>query len=337
VTATLSNLPADYGMFIQLDGFTVDVSSEVGTAVEQVTAGNYHPTDTITATLTVFSSVASNNPAQYTLDISFGTAPFNGYTDAECLAVDPNDAPGDAGNHNIANATPLTIGTAIQGALCYDNDSDYYSFNGTAGQVIALDLPVRPADYSILIYAPDGSFRQAFTAPNYGQQFPLDVTGSWKVLVRDNVLEPTNQPYQLLVTDLTCGQNDSYEPNNVASQATDISGVSRVFASLCAATDFDFYTFENSSANQQLTINYPATAAGGTLTLFGAGMTEHGRVTPGTQGQFLLSNTPAGTPSPSPTPTSAAQMPPTCSNGNSPPPPHPAPRPPTSPTPAATI
>lgn len=289
ITATLSNLPANYGLFIQIDGFTVDVSNETGTADEQAIAANYHPTDTVTATLTVFSSEPVNNPTPYNLNITLGTAPFNGYTDAQCLAVDPQDLPGDDGNHNIANATPLTVGTAIQGALCYDNDSDYYSFNGTAGQVIALDLPVRPANYSILLYAPNGSFRQAFTAPSYGQQVSLDVTGSWKVLVRDNILEPTNQPYQLLVTDLTCGQNDTYEPNNVAAQAADITATSRVFASLCAPTDLDFFTFQ-SGANQQLTLNYPTTAAGGSLTLYGDGQTELGRVTPGTQGQFLLTN-----------------------------------------------
>ena len=288
ITATLSALPANYDMVIQRDDYTVDVSDETGTAVDQVIAANYEATDPVTYTLRVFSSLPVNNPAAYQLDIALGTAPPDGNTDAQCLAVDPNDLPGDLGNHTIANATPLTVGTAVTGALCYQNDSDFYTFNATAGQVIALNLPVRPADYSLLLYAPDGTFREAFTAPNYGQQVSLDTTGAWKVLVRDNVLTPTTQTYQLLVTDLTCSVNDAYEPNNIVAQAADISSASRVFASLCAAADLDFYAFP-SAANQQLTVNYPANAAGATITLLGADG-ELGRIDPGTQAQFTLTD-----------------------------------------------
>jgi hypothetical protein len=288
ITATLSSLPANYGIYIQRDDFTVDVSNESGTTDEQVMAANYEPTEAITYTLTVFSSTPGNNYDTYQLDIDLGTAPPNGYTDAQCLAVDPNDLPGEDGNHTFANATPLTVGAAAQGALCYENDSDFFRFTATAGQVVALDLPVRPADYSILLYAPDGSFRQSFIAPNYAPQVTLDVAGEWRVLVHDNVLTPTNIPYQLLVTDLTCSQNDSYEPNNVAVQAADLTGVSRVFASLCAAADLDFYTFQ-SGGNQQLTLNYPANPANATITLYSANG-ELGRLDPGTQGKFDLSS-----------------------------------------------
>ncbi|NUM43532.1 MAG: hypothetical protein HUU38_02415 [Anaerolineales bacterium] len=288
VTATLSTLPANYGMYIQRDDYTVDVSNETGTTTEQVTAANDQVTDPITYTLTVFNSEGGNNPATYQLDVELGPAPFTGYTDAQCLAVDPNDLPGNDGNHTIANATPMTIGTAATGALCYENDTDFYTFNATAGQVIALDLPVRPADYSLFLYAPDGTFQQAFTAPNYGQQVTLNTTGAWSVLVRDNVLVPTTQTYQLLVTDLTCSLHDAYEPNNVIAQAANLTGMSRVFASLCAATDLDFYTFQSSAA-QQLTVNYPTNAADATLTLLGANG-ELGRVDPGTQAQFTLAD-----------------------------------------------
>ncbi|MCB8990047.1 MAG: hypothetical protein H6665_05455 [Ardenticatenaceae bacterium] len=288
VTATLSALPANYDMIIQRDDYTVDVSNETGTAVEQVIGPNHQDTDPITYTLTVFSSLPINNPAAYQLGIALGTAPPDGYTDAQCLAVDPNDLPGDLGNHTIANATPMTIGSPATGALCYQNDSDFYTFNATAGQVIALDLPVRPADYSLLLYAPDGTFREAFTAPNYGQQVALDTTGAWSVLVRDNVLTPTTQTYQLLVADLTCSINDGYEPNNVVAQAADISGASRVFASLCAAADLDFYAFP-SAANQELTVNYPLNDAAATITLQGANG-ELGRIDPGTQAQFVLTD-----------------------------------------------
>lgn len=287
VTATLSALPANYGLYVQQDDYTVDVSNETGTTVEQVIAANHQATGPITYTLTVFNSEGGNNPATYQLDVVLGPAPFNGYTDAQCLAVDPNDLSGNAGNHTLANATPMTIGAAVTGALCYENDTDFYTFNATAGQVIALDLPVRPADYSLFLYAPDGTFREAFTAPNYGQQIALDTTGAWSVLVRDNILEPTTQTYQLLVTDLSCSINDAYEPNNVAAQAADLTG-SRVFASLCAAADLDFYTFQ-SAASQQLTVNYPTNASNATITLLGAGG-ELGRIDPGTQAQFTLAD-----------------------------------------------
>ncbi|MBK9049482.1 MAG: hypothetical protein IPL78_00775 [Chloroflexi bacterium] len=66
----------------------------------------------------------------------------------------PTDLPGEDGNHTFTNATSLTVGTGLQGALCYENDSDFFKFTATAEQVISLDLPVRPADYGILIHAP---------------------------------------------------------------------------------------------------------------------------------------------------------------------------------------
>ena len=76
--------------------------------------------------------------------------------------MDPADAAGLAGNDSQGQATPLTVGSVITGALCYQNDVDFFAFNATTGQRLTLDLPVRPADYELHLYRPDGTFFNAF-------------------------------------------------------------------------------------------------------------------------------------------------------------------------------
>ena len=286
---TLSNLPADYGLYVQRAGLTLATSLNPGLANETIALPNYDGDGEYT--IVVFTSAPANNPAPYTLAVGLSDAPpSTNFTNAQCLSVDPLDAPGLAGNQTQANATPLTIGSPATGALCYQDDVDFYTFNAVAGQRLNLDLPVRPADYELHVYRPNGTFFNAYSAGGvwrYPAQVNIDASGAWAVAVRTPNLTPTMSTYELLITDGTCSANDSWEPNNTTAQAAALGAPGRVVATLCSANDVDAYSF-SAVADQRLTINYPANAAGATLRLLGANETELGRVQPGTQGNFTL-------------------------------------------------
>lgn len=285
------NPPADYDLALQRGDFGVDVSSERGTTQETVTVANYsgapqeytflvHPIETPLV-------------ATYAVTVALSAAPPQTiFTDEQCAAVDANDAPGLAGNGGQASASPLTVGQPITGALCYQSDIDFYKFDGLAGQIITVDLPVQPANasYGLHVYRPDGSFFNAYGATppwTYGTRFTLDASGAWAVAVIDPDMKATLSQYQLLVSDVSCQSNDAYEPNNGTAQASDITGQSRVFGTLCNGSDIDYYQF-SAAAGQELTINYPANAAGGTLMVHDGTGTELGQVLPGAQGRFAL-------------------------------------------------
>ncbi len=286
---TLSNLPADYGLYVQRAGLTLATSLNPGPANETIALPNYDGDGEYI--IVVFTSAPVNNPSPYTLAVGLSDAPpSTNFSNAQCLSVDPLDAPGLAGNQSQANATPLTIGSPTTGALCYQNDVDFYAFNAVAGQRLNLDLPVRPANYELHVYRPDGTFFNAYSAGgvwSYPTQVIIDATGAWAVAVRTPNLTPTMSTYQLLVTDGTCSANDSWEPNNTTTQAAALGAPGRVNATLCSANDVDAYSF-SAAAGQRLTVNYPASAAGATLRLLDANETELGRVQPGAQGNFTL-------------------------------------------------
>ncbi|MEZ4834199.1 MAG: hypothetical protein R2873_19815 [Caldilineaceae bacterium] len=281
---TLTNLPADYNVYVQRDGVTLGTSLNGGLTDEVINLPNYETDGNYV--IAVYSAAPANNVNPYTLNVSLSDAP--GFiSDANCLLADPNDGVGLAGNYNQANATPLTLGSPVTGALCYRDDVDFYSFNATAGQTLSFNLPVRPANYELHIYRPNGSFFNAFNSTAYTTPVTIDTTGSWAVAVRAPNLVPTTDTYQLIVNDDTCGVNDAWEPNNYTGQAADISGATRVEGTLCDAADVDYFSF-TATAGQVLTLDYPANAAGGALRLLNTDGAEQGRVLPGARGQFTL-------------------------------------------------
>lgn len=77
--------------------------------------------------------------------------------------MDPADAAGtSAATISQGQATPLTVGSVITGALCYQDNVNFFAFNATTGQRLTLDLPERPADYELHLYRPDGTFYNGF-------------------------------------------------------------------------------------------------------------------------------------------------------------------------------
>lgn len=284
---TLTDLPADYNLYVQRNGVTLGTSLTSGLAAETLALPNYEGDGAYV--IAVFSSTPVNNVNPYTLNVTLTDAPpRTTFTDAECLAVDPDDAAGGAGNYQQSQATPLTVGTPSTGALCYENDIDFYSFNAVAGQTFTFDLPVRPAAYELHLYRPNGTFFNAWGPSGFNTPVILDATGTWAVTVRMPNLVSTTDTYQLLVTDDTCGVNDPWEPNNLPGQAATITGTARVAGTLCEAADADYFAF-TATSGQVLTLNYPANPAGGTLRLLNADGVEQGRVLPGAQGRFTLS------------------------------------------------
>jgi len=281
---TLTNLPADYNLYVQRSGVTLATSLNSGLANEVIHLPNDDGTGNYV--IIVYSGAPVNNVTPYTLTVALSDAPVV-LGAAQCLPVDPADAAGAAGNYNQANATPLTLNTPSVGALCYQADVDFYRFTASAGQTLSFDLPVRPANYELHLYRPNGSFFNAWGPSGYPAKVAIDATGTWAVAVRDPNLVPTTDTYQLLVTDDTCGVNDPWEPNNLLGQAAAISSTARVAGTLCTATDADYYQF-TATAGQVLTLNYPANPAGGPLRLLNADGVEQGRVLPGAQGRFTL-------------------------------------------------
>ncbi len=287
LNVTLTDLPADYNLYVQRNGVTLGTSLNSGLTNDTLALPNYEGDGTYV--IAVFSNTPVNNVNPYTLNVNLTDAPpRTTFTDAECLAVDPSDAAGGAGNYQQSQATPLTLGTPSTGALCYENDIDFYSFNAVAGQTFTFDLPVRPAAYGLHLYRPNGTFFNAWGPSGFNTPVILDTTGQWAVAVRMADLVSTTDTYQLLVTDDTCGVNDSWEPNNLPGQAATIAGSARVAGTLCDAADADYFAF-TATSGQVLTLNYPANPAGGVLRLLNADGVEQGRVLPGAQGRFTLS------------------------------------------------
>ena len=74
ITVTLSNLPADYGLYVQRAGQTVATSLNAGLADETINLRNYDGDGAYV--IVVFGSVPANNPAPYTLGVAVTDAPF---------------------------------------------------------------------------------------------------------------------------------------------------------------------------------------------------------------------------------------------------------------------
>ena len=110
LNVTLSNLPADYNVYVQRAGQTLATSVNAGLANETIALPNYQGNGMYV--IVVHSGAGVNNPAPYTLAVGLSDAPVRtSFTDAECLAVDPADVAGLAGNYTQGQATPLTVGT----------------------------------------------------------------------------------------------------------------------------------------------------------------------------------------------------------------------------------
>ncbi len=252
ITVTLTDLPQDYSLVLFADGVGVGWSYEPGTADEVLTHVNR------TGASVVYSMMVGRFPdfydsrLPYTLRVAVADAPpppppppppADG-----CASVDPYDAPGVLGNQTRDTATSISFNQTITAALCYNNDKDYYAFNGVVGQNVRIQMPVRPADYYISVYNPDGQYVTGIFPGSwlqYGDQFTLNTAGRWTLGVWHPDLAPTTDQYQLrLGVNTTCSGLDPYEPNNEEyNPRVILTRTLTLRTMLCDTNDQDWYSF----------------------------------------------------------------------------------------------
>ena len=284
---TLSEMPANYRVIVRNEaGLNLAFSDNDGLADEVVSVSN--TSGAAVDFIVLVGGYGFQNTNQYKLTLDLGDVPPPpDPTNDQCGFVDIYDAPAPGGNGTLASATPLTLTVPMAAALCYADDVDMYAFAGVAGQGVTIDLPIRPADYSLTLYDPGG----ASIPVSYGATVLLSASGSYTVSVSQPGLVPTTSQYQLVVKDENCLASDANEPNNTAGAATLLANGSRARATLCSGGDVDVYRV-GAAAGQELTLNYPANATGATLRVSpAAGGGDLGTVSAGGQGIFTI---PAG-------------------------------------------
>ena len=82
---------------------------------------------------------------------------------AEAGCIDSEDGPDDYSNDKDG-ATPVTVGSGIQGEIDYEGDTDYFSFTATEGQLYTVQVSL-------------GTLRAAYIALEHSVQRDLGVVG----------------------------------------------------------------------------------------------------------------------------------------------------------------
>ena len=137
--------------------------------------------------------------------------------------IDVYDQPGVLGNQTRATATDISFNETITAALCYSGDKDAYAFTGAVGQNVKIDLPVRPADYYISVYNPDGQYVTGIFPGSwlhYGDSLhPQRRRALDPHRLGSRTWSPTTSQYELLLSiNTACTGLDPYEPNNDSIQ-----------------------------------------------------------------------------------------------------------------------
>ena len=290
LNVTLSNLPADYDLYVQRAGQTLAISRTAGLANETIALPNYEGDGDYT--IVVFSGVAVNNPAPYTLTVGLTDAPLaDRLQQRQCLAVDPDRRSRSGGQHSQSQATPLTVGSAITGALCFQDDVDFFCLQrhhrpavhprpaGAPGRLRAAPLPAR---------------RHVLQCLQPHRRLDLPGAGDHR---RDRDLGRRRayaQPDADAQPPINCSSPMARAASTTAGSRTTPTRrrprwarPGRVNATLCAANDVDNYRL-TATAGQTLTVNYPANASGAVLRLLSGAGAEVGRILPGSQGNFVL-------------------------------------------------
>ena len=283
LSATLTQLPANYRVFIvHPDGYTAAFSDEDGLADEFVTISNTSGADAV-YTVVVFTGYPNMSASQYKLSLALGDVPPPpNPDDLQCGAVDIYDAPAPGGNGTLASATPITFGAPVAAALCYVDDVDMYAFQGVAGQIVTVDLPTRPEDYTLTLFDPSG----ASSAVTYGA--PIRAQRQRPLHRERLTAEPDadNEPVPTAGRRRELHRGRRLRAEQRACVGHHAGGRRPGRASLCSSGDVDLYQFL-AAAGQELTLNYPANATGAALVLTDAGG-QLGTVNAGGQGAFSI-------------------------------------------------
>ncbi|MFN9062997.1 MAG: lectin-like protein, partial [Pseudanabaena sp.] len=108
------------------------------------------------------------------------------------------------------NTTPLTLGTVVTGAIAEKGEQDYYTFTGTAGQLLYLDLINRGASQTTKVIITDEYGRELFNrwvSDNDPDAFTLSHTGTYKLTFDGNTRSTDSYSFSLInlstATDIT--------------------------------------------------------------------------------------------------------------------------------------
>ena len=146
-------------------------------------------------TVVVFTGYPNNSTSQYKLSLALGDVPPPPILDHPPVrrVVHIYDAPVLGGNGTLAKRyADHPLACRLWPLLCYVDDVDMYAFQGVAGQIVTVDLPTRPEDYTLTLFDPSG----ASSAVTYGapESPPLVPAGPYTVSVSQPSLTPTNEP-----------------------------------------------------------------------------------------------------------------------------------------------
>jgi hypothetical protein len=146
---TLTNLPADYDIFLlNSSGTQIGASESGGTSSETITA-NSQAAGTYYVRIIGWSGAFSNTVC-YNLNI--------GVTSAGCASPLDNST-----NGTSAGAATVSFNTNVTGLISPSGDNDYYRFVITTGGTATITLSTLPADYDLVLYSSNGTTQLAIS------------------------------------------------------------------------------------------------------------------------------------------------------------------------------
>lgn len=168
------------------------------------------------------------------------------------------------------SASPLTMDSPITGVLSNDNQTDYYTFNGTAGDILRLTGEVvNDGHYDVMVYAPSGytinGISTLYSPAGQGDGFaldplPLNETGLYLVVVR-RTMGPAEMPAAV-----------SYNVTLSSTQTPVLSLGVAVEGTVDQTTYERVYRFEGTAGQQvRFTLSGTNSSYGAGISVYGAG------------------------------------------------------------------
>jgi 6-phosphogluconolactonase (cycloisomerase 2 family) len=189
-------------------------------------------------------------------------------------------------DHTAASATPLTFvqdpagaglsAAAARGALTNGNDVDYYSFSGTAGNLLSLltSIPGSPggSELEYVVTTPSGStlvnFYPNYTGQGVSTPIALPTTGTYTVAVHPYYGYYSEYDFRVLLAAPPL-QEDT-EPSNTLATAASLtlttngnSKTANVAGTILAAGDLNYYNLGTIQAGYSILLSTQLSATSG--------------------------------------------------------------------------
>lgn len=181
---------------------------------------------------------------------------FKGYT----VSLDVfDDMDLNEPNDIEADATLLTLGVEVQGALTTQGDLDVYVFDATAGgrlEILLTPPANAEARHRYMLYGPGGDLRAESVQPDGDAPWPAEIRkvgsagGRFRLVVDAEDGGGDRRPYHLRVQELN--EPDAFEGlngNDVAGDATEIAVGTVAQGYVATTADVDWYAVQIPSAS----------------------------------------------------------------------------------------